>query len=249
MKFDCIIQNPPYVRNLQLKILAEAIKHLKDDKSVCVNLSPVFMRKNELNQLRSIKEFLFKRIISQTEQPASEMNKVFGICGTADLAVTVFSKEPQADIEFPTDTIEQQIVAKIRNRHKAKSIRTMIWKTNGQFEVPVQGDYGYAKRWHNTLEAMFSGNPNAKMKFVSKEEADNFVKTTTTTNIYKFMYVVDDKAAIPAHLPFMGNAINPRTGKKGYTGEWTDDDLALYFNITPEEYNIINETIAKYENK
>ena len=41
MKFDCIIMNPPYQRNLHLKILAEAIKHLKDEKSVCVNLSPI----------------------------------------------------------------------------------------------------------------------------------------------------------------------------------------------------------------
>lgn len=41
MKFDCIVMNPPYQRNLHLKILAEAIKHLKDEKSVCVNLSPV----------------------------------------------------------------------------------------------------------------------------------------------------------------------------------------------------------------
>ena len=205
------------------------------------------MRKNELNQLRSIKEFLFKRIINQTEQSASEMDKVFGIYGTADLAVTVFSKEPQAGVAFPTDTVEQQIVAKIRNRHKAKSIRTMIWKTNGQFEVPVQGDYGYAKRWHYTLEAMLSGNPNAKMKFVSKEEADNFVKTTTTTNIYKFMYVVDDKAAIPAHLPFIGNAINPRTGKKGYTGEWTNEDLYKLFEISPAEQKIIEETMEKYK--
>ena len=108
MKFDCIIMNPPYQRNLHLKILTEAIKHLNDEKSVCVNLSPVFMRKNELNQLRSIKEFLFKRIISQTEQSASEMNKVFGICGTADLAVTVFSKEPQAGVAFPTDTVDAE---------------------------------------------------------------------------------------------------------------------------------------------
>ena len=28
MKFDCIIMNPPYQKNLHLKILAEAIKHL-----------------------------------------------------------------------------------------------------------------------------------------------------------------------------------------------------------------------------
>ena len=41
MKFDCIIMNPPYQRNLHLKILAESITHLKDEKSTCVNLSPV----------------------------------------------------------------------------------------------------------------------------------------------------------------------------------------------------------------
>ena len=41
MKFDCIIMNPPYKRNLHLKILAEAITHLKDETSKCVNLSPV----------------------------------------------------------------------------------------------------------------------------------------------------------------------------------------------------------------
>ena len=40
MKFDCIIMNPPYQRNLHLKILAESIKHLKDD-GTCVNLSPI----------------------------------------------------------------------------------------------------------------------------------------------------------------------------------------------------------------
>src|SRR5574344_575475 len=40
MKFDCNIMNPPYSRNVHLKILAEAITHLKDD-GVCVNLSPV----------------------------------------------------------------------------------------------------------------------------------------------------------------------------------------------------------------
>ena len=53
------------------------------------------------------------------------------------------------------------------------------------------------------------------------------------------MYVVDDKAAIPAHLPFMGNAINPRTGKKGYESEWTDDDFVRYFNINEDEQKII----------
>ena len=40
MKFDCIVMNPPYIKNLHLKILAEAIKHLNDEKSKCVCLHP-----------------------------------------------------------------------------------------------------------------------------------------------------------------------------------------------------------------
>ena len=48
-------------------------------------------------------------------------------------------------------------------------------------------------------------------------------------------------------LPWMGDAINPRTGLKGYTGEWTDDDLALYFGITPEEKEEIEMAMEKYK--
>ena len=51
----------------------------------------------------------------------------------------------------------------------------------------------------------------------------------------------------PAHLPFLGDVINPRTSLKGYTSEWTDDDLALYFNITPEEQEEIEKTMEKYK--
>ena len=50
-------------------------------------------------------------------------------------------------------------------------------------------------------------------------------------------------------LPWLGDAINPRTGLKGYTGEWTDEDLVLYFGITPEEQKTIEKTIAKYAAK
>ena len=42
-------------------------------------------------------------------------------------------------------------------------------------------------------------------------------------------------------------AINTRTGLKGYTGKWTDEDLVLYFGITPEEQKIIEKTIDKYK--
>ena len=58
---------------------------------------------------------------------------------------------------------------------------------------------------------------------------------------------VDVEADADFIVPFLGDVINPRTGLKGYTGEWTDDDLALYFNITKDEQKIIEETIEKYK--
>ena len=50
-------------------------------------------------------------------------------------------------------------------------------------------------------------------------------------------------------FPFLGETVNPRTGLKGYKGEWTNDDLYKFFNITPEEQKVIEETMAKYDPK
>ena len=45
----------------------------------------------------------------------------------------------------------------------------------------------------------------------------------------------------------MGDSINPRTGKKGYEGAWSDEDFYKFFNITPEEQKVIEETMEKYK--
>ena len=84
MKFDCIIMNPPYQRNLHLKILAEAIKHLKDEKSVCVNLSPIRwlqdpIAKNKKNSdFNKFEESVAKHIEQLNAIKASEAQALFG---------------------------------------------------------------------------------------------------------------------------------------------------------------------------
>ena len=50
-----------------------------------------------------------------------------------------------------------------------------------------------------------------------------------------------------AFVPNLYNAINPRTGLKGYQGEWTDDDLCKLFEISPAEQKVIEETMEKYK--
>ena len=84
MKFDCIVMNPPYSRNLHLKILAEAIKHLKDEKSVCVNLSPVRWLQDPLAKykkncdLKRFEESVAKHIESLEIVSMAEANAMFG---------------------------------------------------------------------------------------------------------------------------------------------------------------------------
>lgn len=56
MKFDNIIMNPPYSKNLHLKILAEAVTHLSD-KGKCVNLSPIRWLQDPLAQYKKGSDF------------------------------------------------------------------------------------------------------------------------------------------------------------------------------------------------
>ena len=50
------------------------------------------------------------------------------------------------------------------------------------------------------------------------------------------MYIVDDNAAVIAHLPFMGD----------YTQSYDDEYFYEYFNITDNERKIIEDFIKKY---
>ena len=95
MKFDCIIMNPPYHKNLHLKILAEAIKHLKDDDSICVNLSPILWLEDPHAHLKA-KSNLFKfdtNIVHKCEQldvvDKNTVNQLFNIGLFANLGIYV----------------------------------------------------------------------------------------------------------------------------------------------------------------
>ena len=108
MKFDCIVMNPPYSRNLHLKILAEAIKHLKDEKSVCVNLSPII--KWQMAKLQEIDApvagtYVLERI------SMDEASKIFGIGQRCDLGIV---SNKGIDIENLVDNCE--LLQKMRRR-------------------------------------------------------------------------------------------------------------------------------------
>ena len=88
----------------------------------------------------------------------------------------------------------------------------------------------------------------SSIKFNSEIEANNFIKQFNTNfGIYITNLLLSDVNVAPIQVVWLSDAINPRTGLKGYTSEWTDEDLALYFGITPEEQEEIEKTMEKYK--
>ena len=290
MKFDRIIQNPPYQKNLHLKILAEAIKHLKDEKSVCVNLSPVRWLQDQLvkykktSDLKRFEESVAKHIESLEYSSTEVNNKLFNI-DFGNLGIYVCSKKTNCDyVKF---TAQNKILDKVINEMKKNSIPNIDaklacddmpgiccltsllvfgfrdrqlrlkngWLTQSSdilFYTDKKNDksgetyFEYRKRvaWGNLKPKA----ENINIKFNSVIERQNFYNVWRTRFLrYFYDATVVDVHVHPEFLPWLGDSVNPRTDMKGYTGEWTDEDLYKFFNITDDEKKIIEDMMEKYK--
>ena len=266
--------NPPYQRNLHLKILAEAIKHLKDDNSVCVNLSPVRwlqdpLAKEKKSSAYNKYKYIRDRLESLEVLNPNKTNVLFNI-KCFSLGIYNVGKGGY-DCENLISPVVKKILEKIvsfpvleENAKDGWRVRIPLINNNGN------GGGNGAKKLYGffgKLFAFFEGRKDNKwwwefyranqftkrtetitlsVKFDSEIEAENFIKALDTYfGKYYTQAVMVDLNVNPKQILWMGDAVNPRTGLKGYIGEWTDDDLALYFNITPDEQKIIEETMEK----
>lgn len=297
MKFDCIVMNPPYQKNLHLKILAEAIKHLKDDNSVCVNLSPdtwlyTFADVNKRSDYNKFSNLPFKEIYR-----LGLLNKYFDLGHTTYTgAIYVCSKNEKSyniENELYSDIIlaNNKIMPKTLNK-KIKDVLVNFISKYSSLEENIKtgcpdintkwtrymprlvGNPGDrcsclasigSERWDkNFYKGVFNGKTYSETKkklsnvknysdfdyveFDTENKANNWRDSNNTF----FMRYVCTLVHVDSHrhaqwMPWLGDAINPRTGLKGYEGEWTDEDLYKFFNITPDEQKIIEETMAKYK--
>ena len=244
MKFDCIIMNPPYHRNLHLKILAEAIKHLKDNKSVCVNLSPISTYQK---CVKLEKEFPVAvtdiDVISQ-----ENMNNCFDIGLWVDGGIVTVGKNATKDFSKFTYLVKHLALYKKLQKHSAK--------LKDQFtNSPADFSLRFFVGCNCDISHKFTMTPKTYADACTKKLNGHiaFINCTSDIerhNLYdvacgrfmKFCCYIDLDVR-----PWLGDAINPRTGLKGYTSEWTDDDLYKLFNITPDEQKVIEETMEKYK--
>lgn len=229
-KFDVILMNPPYDKNLHLKFLEKAVKIAKN--TISISPSDCFTNMNVQNKLaKELSNYIEDLEIIN----ARTADKEFGIYSSSNLGIGVFKDDAKGYKPFFSEV--EHIVKTLR---KHKSIRSSIncyKKTdNSKYYTGIQGDYGYAKTWHYSLTEIFKGDPNARMSFDTQYELENFVNSVKNCWPYKLMYIVDDNAAVIAHLPFMGD----------YTESWTDERFYEAFNINEDDRKTIESFIEKH---
>lgn len=119
LKFDGIIMNPPYDGNLYLKILENTIELLKDDNSICVNLSPSRALQDPLakykqgSDYKKFEETVFKHMRSINTIDGITATKIFSAVFSTDLGIFVFTKNSYETYkEINTNNIVDKVVSK-----------------------------------------------------------------------------------------------------------------------------------------
>ena len=243
MKFDCIIMNPPYQRNLHLKILAEAIKHLKDD-GTCVNLSPI-------PRLTSIRNLYDEKTITRnakTEQYAYLKDveqirngiEIFNAGIQQHLGIQVYSTNKHLiDIEqYVESDLPKDLVKKIM--YKCMKYSLLNVEQRGDFELPISDVHGHigSKDFLNIMalayECQLSSVGRVKVKFLTENDRHAFYNfwMSSLGRLLASLWKVDTHVE-HRYIPYV----------------WFKDvnEFAKWFDLTPEEQKVIEETMEKYK--
>ena len=86
------------------------------------------------------------------------------------------------------------------------------------------------------------------IKFKNENECKNFQNSCENVFLHFLNYNLQGDVHVPLQfLPCMIEETNPRTGLKGYEGEWTNEDFYKFFGITEEEQKYIEETMSQFK--
>lgn len=266
MNFDHIIMNPPYDKNLHLKILQEAMKHSDD----VVNLSPIRWLQDPLAEYKKNSDWKkFCDIRERTESldvvSAAEANKLFGIGAFIDLGIyhitpkggrdlTNFWKEVRKPAEVMM--IEKLIVMKDNllnhiEKQKLDGIRVPLTDIGGNRGYkPVYKELAYVvdgkkdgKDWTKCKNMGGYEKPEGSalplsVKFASAAEAQNFYDAFYTKFGSWLCDITHTQQHLqPSILPWLDD----------YTHPWTDEMLYEYFGLTPADVDIIEDEIKEIE--
>lgn len=262
MKFDHIIMNPPYCRNLHLKILNKAVCYSDD----IVNLSPIrwlqdplaeYKKNSDWKKFDNVRNHIESiDVISSSEACNAFSIEIFSDLGVYHLTDTggLNTKDFWKTVRTPAQVMMLNKLMQLKDSiadHTEKNKRDGI-------RVPVTsmgGNRGY-RNVYKELAYVIDGCKDGKdwtkcknmggyekpegctlplsIKFNTVVEAQNFYDSFFT-KFYTWLCNITHMLQIlnPGLLPWLGD----------YTHPWTDKDLYEYFNLTPEEIAIIESEI------
>ena len=254
MKFDCIIMNPPYDGQLHLKIFEEAIKHLSKD-GVCVSLSPTpWLAKFNVNRPMAKYRKVFNGKIKHIEViDHATANAMFSTGNSIEeLGIYTVKNDDSTPVDLMNygfnNAAEKSLYDKISKTttEKCLTFSQCISQGKGSQGGKLVKDYEVnVYTWHGgkTCKDAVIRIDNKKRSFVlyfnSQVEHDNFINSLDTVfmNWYYRMFIVPGDCKIRNYMFIMSD----------YTQPWDDARFYKFFNITPEEQKIIEETIEKYK--
>ena len=265
MKFDNIIMNPPYCRNLHLKILNEAINHSDD----IVNLSPIRWLQDPLVEYKRNSDFKkFTEIRERIENieiiKVTDAENLFGISLPFNLGVYHLTKDGGWINTF-NNTLLSKMVDRVISTDNVKKhtviddldgisllISEFTGGCRGQLEIETpfmmtrKKTYFTNKINEFTNETYLEQRTRVARGNVKPKAENTNIKFNTkeerdnfynswNTKTLRWMFNTM-KVDIHVHSQFL-----PWLGD--YTHPWTDADLYKYFNLSDDEIKIIEDEI------
>ena len=249
MKFDIVLMNPPYAKNLHLKFL----EHVTKIANNVVSIQPhVWLNKAKTNTpLYKYRKIFNGKMKSIEYIPHREMNDYFGT-GNSLEAGGIFVLGEHGDLDLINygfnNEKEQKLYEKINLIDHSEILtfaqatsKKQYGKQNHAHDPIILSDYKYyvpVYTWHGAedcYKATVIENPKKKigeiMIFNSEEEVNNFKNSLKTKfmNWYYWAFVE------PADCKLQ----NTMFRLKDYSKPVTDQTFYKLFNLTSEEIDII----------
>ena len=235
--------NPPYDKNLHLKILQEAMKHSDD----VVNLSPIrwlqdplaeYKKASDWKKFENIRKHIENLDVVNGAEASKLFNITFGDLGIYHITKDISTFNASTIVSCPKYLVEKvalsgkhlsDVIMKDAPENAEHFIRmTSVYNTSGGTVVDKLITPDFNKAYNNA-------DKNCATVFIpmnSRNEAYNLWASLHT----KFMRYCKVKLSANQTTPLKFLPFMPT-----YTHPWTDADLYDYFHLTDEEIKEIEK--------
>lgn len=236
--------NPPYDKNLHLKIVEQSINLLTDD-GILVNLSPIRWLQDPLAQYKERSDwYKFKGVREHIADlyivPMKDASVMFDTLFNVNLGIYYITQQGGWN-GFDVTPLIKKVIDKVMEsgglhpvtytgQANAVVIKKMTNPNRSTAYNLCSNAVGYKNK--NSLEDKVQNC----IVLDTPEEAENFRKMTET-KLYRFcVKTLINNENFVSYYRFFFNAPT-------YTHPWTDEQLYEYFNLTPEEVNEVKANV------